>query len=363
MLLGHGTVRTIGGGHMPKIIDLRSDTVTQPTEEMLDAMRNATVGDDFYHDDPTVAQLESLSAERLGKEAGLLVTSGTMGNLVSIMASMQRGDSLILESQAHVYRSEAGHLSAICGVLPKLVSGIRGIMNADDIESALFPDGMLTPRTTLVCVENTHNAAGGTCYTVDDMASLRNLADRYELHIHVDGARVFNAAVALGVDAKDLAEGADSLTFCLSKGLACPFGAVIVGDSLFIDKCRRIRQMVGGGMRQAGFMAAAGVTALNSMVDRLAEDHENAKLLARGLRDIGFDVNVNMVQTNIVFVDVASMKMSPSGLAEALRSRGVIVNMPGANGRIRFVTHYGISAEDIEYALVVIRDALSPSGR
>lgn len=347
---------------MPEIIDLRSDTVTQPTEEMRDAMRNAVTGDDFYHDDPTVIELESLGAARLGKEAGLLVTSGTMGNLVSIMASMQRGESMIVESEAHVYRSEAGHLSAVCGVLPKRVKGHWGIMSSDDIESALFPEGILTPQTTMICIENTHNAAGGTCYTLDDMTALRDLADRHGLRIHVDGARIFNAAVAMGVSAKALTDKADSLTFCLSKGLACPFGAVIVGDAEFIDKCRKIRQMVGGGMRQAGFMAAAGVAALNGMVDRLVEDHENARLLAEGLYGMGFDVDVDMVQTNIVFVNAASVKMGASALAESIRTKGVMVNMPGANGRIRFVTHYGISAEAIQRALVIIKDTIGPSG-
>lgn len=343
---------------MREIIDLRSDTVTQPTEEMRDAMRNAVTGDDFYHDDPTVIQLESLAAKKLGKEAGLFVASGTMGNLVSIMACMQRGESMIVESEAHVYRSEAGHLSAVCGVLPKRVKGDWGIMSTDDIESALFPDGILTPKTTMICIENTHNAAGGTCYTTDDMTRMRELADRYGLRIHVDGARIFNAAVAMGVTAQDLAQRADSLTFCLSKGLACPFGAVIVGDRAFIDKCRKIRQMVGGGMRQAGFMAAAGIVALNKMVDRLAEDHANAKLLAQGLHAMGLDVDVDMVQTNIVFVNASSTKMGASALAESIRARGVMVNMPGANGRIRFVTHYGISAEDIQRALVVVKDAV-----
>ncbi len=347
---------------MQKTIDLRSDTVTQPTEEMLDAMRNADTGDDFYGDDRVVIELEELAAHKLGKEAGLFVTSGTMGNLVSIMASTQRGDSIIVESEAHVYRSEAGHLSAICGVLPKRVKGYRGMMSIKDIEAAIFPDGMLLPPTTMICIENTHNAAGGTCCGINDMASIRKLADDCGLKVHVDGARIFNAAVALDCDVKDLAEKADSLTFCLSKGLACPFGAVVVANRSFIKKCRKVRQMVGGGMRQAGFMAAAGIMALNKMVDRLAEDHANARLLAAGLLDMGLDVDADTVQTNIVFLNAAKMRMGASAFAESIRANGVLVNMPGANGRIRFVTHYGISDEDIKRTLVIIKKQLGSSG-
>lgn len=344
---------------MASIIDLRSDTVTQPTEEMRDVMRNAVTGDSYYGDDPTVIKLEAISAAMLGKEAGLFVVSGTMGNIVSIMAGMQRGESLIVEADAHVYRSEAGHLGPVCGVVPRRVKGNCGIMDADDVENAIFGEGVLLPTTSLICIENTHNSAGGTCYTVDDMSRLRAVADRHGLRIHVDGARIFNAAVALGVEARALAADADSLTFCLSKGLACPFGAVIVGDKPFINKCRKVRQMLGGGMRQAGMMASAGVFALNNMVDRLAEDHRNARLLAEGLVALGLDVDVAAVRTNIVFANASGTKMGASALAEAIRAKGLLVNMPGANGRIRFVTHYEISADDIRQALAIVADVLS----
>lgn len=342
-----------------KIIDLRSDTVTQPTEEMRDAMRNAVTGDDYFRDDPTVIELENMAAARLGKEAGLFVASGTMGNLVSIMAGMQRGESMIVEADAHVYRSEAGHLGSVCGIVPKRVKGAMGIMSADDVEAAIYGEGVLLPTTSMICVENTHNSGGGTCYTVDDMHRMRAVANRHALRIHVDGARIFNSAIALGVEAKELAADADSLTFCLSKGLACPFGAVVVGEKAFINRCRKMRQMVGGGMRQAGIMAAAGVFALNNMVDRLAEDHKNARQLAEGLHALGLDVDARMVKTNIVFASASGMSIGSSSLAEGIRARGVLVNMPGANGRIRFVTHYEISADDIQRALAIVAEVLA----
>ncbi|OPZ65599.1 MAG: L-allo-threonine aldolase [Firmicutes bacterium ADurb.Bin506] len=346
---------------MTKVIDLRSDTVTQPTEEMRDAMRNAVVGDDYFRDDPTVIELETMAATILGKEAALFVASGTMGNLVSIMAGMQRGESLIVEADAHVYRSEAGHLGSVCGVVPKRVKGASGIMTAEDVEAAIYGEGVLLPTTSMICIENTHNAGGGTCYTVEDMAQMRAVADRHGLRIHVDGARIFNAAIALGVEAKALAADADSLTFCLSKGLACPFGAVVVGEEAFIAKCRKMRQMVGGGMRQAGIMAAAGVYALKNMVDRLVDDHKNARLLAEGLHALGLEVDLEAVQSNIVFANASRTRLGSSGLAEAIRAKGLLVNMPGSNGRIRFVTHWEISTEDIKRALAIVADALSAS--
>jgi len=230
-----------------RIIDLRSDTVTQPTEEMRDAMRNAVVGDDYFREDPTVAQLEELAAAKLGKEAGLFVVSGTMGNLVSILTHTRRGDLIILEADAHVYRCETAHLAAVAGVMPKRVKGNRGVLDPADVEEAIFAEGVLYPRATLVCVENTHNAAGGTCTTPAKMSGLRKVADSHGMAIHVDGARIFSAAVALGVDPQELAKDADSLTFCLSKNLACPFGSLIVGDREFIERAMRNRGHETGG--------------------------------------------------------------------------------------------------------------------
>lgn len=342
---------------MARIVDLRSDTVTQPTEEMREAMREAVVGDDYYLEDPTVAQLEELAAAKLGKEAGLFVTSGTMGNLVSILTHTQRGDAIILEAEAHVYRCETGHMAALAGVMPKRVKGNRGVLDPADVEEAIFAEGVLYPRTSLLCVENTHNAAGGTCVTPVQMSALRKVADSHGMAIHVDGARIFSAAVALGVDPKELAKDADSLTFCLSKNLACPFGSLIVGNREFIKRARKNRQMVGGGMRQAGIMAAAGIVALRTMIDRLAEDHGNARALAEGLFELGLEIDMGAVQTNMVFLQVPSKMMEATTFVQGLGKLGVRVNPP-AGRRVRMVTHYGVTREDIEYTIQAIREVI-----
>lgn len=342
---------------MAKIIDLRSDTITQPTEEMRDAMRNAPVGDDYYEEDATVIALEELAAEKLGKEAGLFVASGTMGNLVSVLAHTQRGDAVLIEAEAHIYRCETAHLAAVCGVMPKRIKGHRGVLDPADVASAVFGKGVLYPTTRLVCIENTHNAAGGTCTTPKQMQDVKTVAGRYGMAVHVDGARIFNAAVALGAAPRDLARDADSLTFCLSKGLSCPFGSLIVGDSAFIARARKNRQMVGGGMRQAGIMAAAGIVGLNTMIDRLAEDHENAKILAHGLMDLGIGLDMESVQTNMVFFDVPADAGDAAGFVEKLKAHGVRVNPP-AERRVRMVTHYGIARNDIEAALKAVKEVL-----
>ena len=342
---------------MKRIVDLRSDTVTQPTEEMREAMRNAVVGDDYYRDDPTVTQLEALAAAKFGKEAGLFVTSGTMGNLVSILTHTQRGDAIILEADAHVYRSETAHLAVVAGVMPKRVKGNRGILDPADVEEAIFAEGVLYPRTSLLCVENTHNSAGGTCVTPVQMSAFRRVADIHGMAIHVDGARIFSAAVALGVGPKELAKDADSLTFCLSKNLACPFGSLIVANREFIERARRNRQMVGGGMRQAGIMAAAGIVALRTMIDRLSEDHDNARGLAEALSKLGFEIDMEMVQTNIVFFNVPSEMIDAKKFVQDLGKLGVRVNPP-AGRRVRVVTHYGITREDIDYTLQSVKKVI-----
>lgn len=342
---------------MSRIVDLRSDTVTQPTEEMREAMRNAVVGDDYYGEDPTVTALEELAAAKLGMEAGLFVTSGTMGNLVSILTHTRRGDAVILEAEAHVYRCETAHLAAVAGVMPKRVKGNRGILDPRDIEEALFAEGVLYPRTSLLCVENTHNAAGGTCVTPAQMEAVRKVANRHGMAIHVDGARIFSAAVALGVDPKELAKDADSLTFCLSKNLACPFGSLIVANREFIKGARKNRQMVGGGMRQAGIMAAAGAVALQTMIDRLAEDHDNARVLSEGLLHLGLEIDMEAVQTNMVFFQVPPEMMGAQKFVQDLSTSGVRVNPP-VGRRVRMVTHYGITREDIEYTMQAVKEAI-----
>jgi len=343
------------------LIDLRSDTITQPTEAMRRAMAQAELGDDYYREDPTVRRLEALSAELLGQEAGLFVTSGTMGNLVALLTHTRRGEAIIVEASSHIYLHENGGLAALAGVLPRPVGGVRGVMAPEEIEAALFDDETLHSRNRLICIENTHNAAGGTCWSLAALQSARQVAERHNLAIHVDGARIFNAAVALEVPPDRLAAPADSLTFCLSKGLSCPYGSLIVGPQDFIAEARRNRQMVGGGVRQAGVMAAAGIVALKTMIERLAEDHHNAQLLAKGLLALGLELEPASVQTNMVFCRMPAGKLSPEEFVEQLGEQGVRVNPP-RGGRIRLVTHYGISEEDIQETLRAAERVLSRGG-
>jgi threonine aldolase len=343
---------------MATIIDLRSDTVTQPSPQMRKAMAAAKVGDDYYHEDVTVKRLEALAAEMLGKEAGLFVSSGTMGNLVSLMTHTRRGEAILLEENSHIYHNENGGCATIAGVLARPLKSRHGILDAMTIAGAVTGSEVLHPRTSLICIENTHNVAGGTCWTLEEMKKLRAVANKYQLAIHVDGARIFNAAVALRVKPARIVSEADSITFCLSKGLACPFGSLICGTEEFIAEARRNRQMVGGGMRQAGIMAAAGVVALETMVDRLAEDHENAKLLASGLAELGFEIDQKTVQSNMVYARVpSSFKKSGKDFVEKLRKRAVWVNPPRKEP-IRFVTHYGLEKSDIKRALAAIKESL-----
>ncbi len=334
---------------MPKPIDLRSDTVTKPTQEMREAMYKAEVGDDYYFEDPTVLKLEGMAAEMLGKEGALFVASGTMGNLVSIFTSVRPGDVIIVETNAHVFRAERGHLGVVSGVQTKSVEGKLGVMSPEAVEDALgvFPESTAFPRVSLICLENTHNAAGGTCWSPVQVHAIREVADRHHLKIHVDGARIFNAAVAQKVDPKVLAEDADSVQFCLTKGLSCPYGSLVVGKKDFIKEARFVRQMVGGGMRQSGIMAAAGIVALEKMIERLEEDHENARLLAAGLLDMGFKIDMEAVQTNMVFVTGAPSGTDTQEWVTELRNRGYLMNTPSKTGRMRMVTHYGILREDV----------------
>lgn len=341
------------------MIDLRSDTVTQPSPEMRRAMADAEVGDDYYGDDPTVERLEKLSAEMLGKEAALMVTSGTMGNLVAVLAQTRRGDSMICEARCHIFFNEHGHIAALCGVLPIRIAGPRGRIPPDALIEQALTDTVLNAPTRLICLENTHNAHGGCCLDTDYMAAVRAVAERLQVRIHVDGARIFNAAVALGIPAERLVENADSVTFCLSKGLGCPFGAVVAGSRNFIRETRASRQMVGGGMRQAGIMAAAGVWALQNMIGRLQEDHENAALLAEGLKTAGLDVELESVETNMVFFRVPEGGPDAAAFHSTLKRNGVRCNPP-RGGRFRMVTHYGITAADIRVAIQAAAQALSP---
>ena len=335
-----------------KIIDLRSDTVTLPTKEMLDAIAKAELGDDVSREDPTVNKLEQMAADRFGKEAGLLVTSGTAGNLISVMTHCRHGDEIYCEAEAHIYYYEVGGMSAVAGVIPRLIKGKRGVFSAEQLEAHYRGREMHYPNPSLVAIENTHNRAGGCCWTIKEVEEVGRAAHDRGMKVHIDGARVFNACVALNADPKDYARSADSVTFCLSKGLSCPVGSVLVGDKEFIDRARKVRKILGGGMRQAGVIAAPGIIALERMVPRLKEDHDNAKLLAMGLAEQGLNIDMATVQTNIVVAETAPNK-SAELISKAKRS-GVLCSSFGKS-LVRFVTHRGIDKADIEDVLERLR--------
>ena len=335
-----------------KIIDLRSDTVTLPTKEMLDAIATAELGDDVSREDPTVNKLEQMAADRFGKEAGLLVTSGTAGNLISVMTHCRHGDEIYCEAEAHIYYYEVGGMSAVAGVIPRLLKGKRGVFSVEQLEAHYRGREMHYPNPSLVAIENTHNRAGGCCWTIKEVEEVGRAAHDRGMKVHIDGARVFNACVALNADPKDYARSADSVTFCLSKGLSCPVGSVLVGDKEFIDRARKVRKILGGGMRQAGVIAAPGIIALERMVPRLKEDHDNAKLLAMGLAEQGLNIDMATVQTNIVVAETAPNK-SAELISKAKRS-GVLCSSFGKS-LVRFVTHRGIDKADIEDVLERLR--------
>ena len=342
-----------------RIVDLRSDTLTQPTEAMRQAMATAEVGDDVFGEDPTVNRLEEMAAERLGKEAALYVASGTMGNLVSLLAHCGRGDEIILGSLAHTFRAEQGGSAALAGIHPwTLPNRPDGTLDLEDIKLAIRGDDIHFPRTRLIILENTHNGCSGYPLDTDYMKAVGEIAIRHKLKIHVDGARIFNAAVALNVKAKDLVADADSVSFCLSKGLAAPVGSVICGTQDFIDSARRARKVLGGGMRQAGVLAAAGIVALSEMVDRLAEDHGNAKKLAAGLAEMpGLSIDPGRILTNIIFFEVNRDDMTRQEFVQQIDAMGVRM-LPMGPKNIRAVTHHPITSADIDQALGVISKVL-----
>lgn len=334
------------------IIDLRSDTVTQPTPSMLAAMAAAPVGDDVYGEDPTVNRLEGMAAEMLGKEAAVFVPSGTMGNLISVLAHCGRGDEMILGDIAHIYLYEQGGSAALGGVHPRSVpTQPDGTLNLQDVENAIRGDNEHFPITRLLAVENTHNRCGGRALPVEYMDAAGQFAHKHGLKLHVDGARIWNAAVALNVSPARLVKEADSISACLSKGLAAPVGSVVGGDREFIRRARRMRKAVGGGMRQAGVIAAAGIVALTEMVERLADDHANARRLAEGLNRLdGISIDPESVQTDIVIFDLEREDITPAHLSAGLRSKGVLLNPIGGK-RLRAVTNYHVSEADIDRTL------------
>jgi threonine aldolase len=340
-------------------IDLRSDTVTKPTPAMREAMAKAPVGDDVYGEDPTVNRLQAMAAERLGKEAALFVPSGTMGNLASMLAHCGRGDEVIMGDRSHTFAHEQGGLASLGGIVPHTIPNQPdGTLLLDDIEGAIRRDDPHNPRSRLVNLENTHNACNGTPVSPDYVAEVAALAHKHGLRVHVDGARIFNAAVALGVPVSALVKDVDSVTFCLSKGLSAPVGSVICGSADFIHEALRARKVLGGGMRQAGIIAAAGIVALETMVDRLAEDHEQARRLAEGFAELP-GVDVGPQHTNIFYFSLT--EASPwdgAELAAELKARGILLPNRGPRS-FRVVTHYWVSDEDVQTVLDAMREILS----
>lgn len=337
-----------------EFIDLRSDTVTLPTEEMLEAIKHAELGDDVFGDDPTVNKLEELAAKKMGKEAALLVASGTQANLVSLMSNTKRGDLVILEAESHMYWYEVGGLSAIAGLLPWPIESKLGVLDPKDVEVAIRPKDIHFPEPALICIENTHNRHGGTVVKPDQIKAVSEITKAHGLKLYMDGARIFNAAVALKVDVKEFTKHVDNLMFCLSKGLSCPVGSIVVGNQEFIEKARKTRKILGGGMRQAGIIAAPGIIALEKMIDRLEEDHKNARLLAEGIAKVdGLAINLGIVQTNMVHFDVGELGISANQFISELEENGVLA-LTLAKNKIRMVTHRGIEREHIEKTLSIL---------
>lgn len=336
------------------IIDLRSDTLTHPTPAMRNAMAQAEVGDDVFSEDPTVNRLEKIAAERMGKEAAVFVPSGTMGNLISMLSHCARGDEVILGDQSHIFLNEVGGIAALGGIHPHIIPNEPdGTLNLERVEKTIRAKDLHYPPTRLLTLENTHNYCTGTPITPEYMRQAGDLARRHNLKIHVDGARIFNAAVALKVDVEDLARDACSVMFCLSKGLSAPVGSLTCGTREFIQQARKWRKMVGGGMRQAGHLAAAGIIALSDLVDRLKEDHANAQMLAQGLAKLkGMILDPEQVKTNIIFFRLKHPTLSPESYIESLETQGIKILMihPGV---FRAVLHREISESQIEQVLSV----------
>ncbi len=339
------------------MIDLRSDTITRPNEAMLDAMYEARLGDDSRDGDPTVRKLEALAADRTGKDAAMFVPSGTMGNLVALMAHTGRGGEVLLEEGAHILKHEMGAIAQVAGLFHRTIRGRRGAMDmgalSEAVNAALKPNRL---ATALIEMETTHNNAGGTVLPLEHMAAVHALGREHGIPVHTDGARLFNAAVALGVSAERIARHTDSVTFCISKGLSAPIGSLLCGSMEFITRARAFRRMLGGNLRQSGMLAAAGIVALQTMVDRLAEDHHTAKQLAEGLFKIAPGlIDPRTVETNIVRVDTSVSGWSAEEWSKGLSNYGVRV-APGGPAQLRFVTHRHVSPADIETTLQAFRE-------
>jgi len=343
-----------------RLLDLRSDTVTKPTTAMRQAMAEAEVGDDVYGEDPTINRLEAMTAEMLGKEAALFVSSGTMGNLIAVLAHCNRGDEIILGDRCHIFRAEQGGAAALGGVHPMAIRNqADGTLDLEEIEANIRGDNEHFPITKLVCLENTHNFCGGRVLPTAYMDRVGDLAHEHGLKLHVDGARLWNAAVALGVSPARLLQTADTASVCLSKGLAAPVGSLLVGDQAFIARARRMRKVAGGGMRQAGILAAAGIISITEMVERLGDDHTNAQTLAQGLAAIdGIAIDPDSVETNLVFFELTREDMTAAQLVHGLAAQGVKLSASGGR-RLRAVFNYHIDTDDVTHILDAFRTTLA----
>ena len=344
-----------------KYIDLRSDTVTQPTPEMREAMAEAEVGDDVYRDDPTVNRLEELAAEMLGKESSIFVPSGTMGNLLALLVHCQRGDEVIVGNSSHIYLNEAGGMAALGGIQAcPLPNQNDGTLLLDDIRASIRTEDVHHPITRLICLENTQNICGGVPLTSGYTRQVAEIARQNGLALHIDGARIFNSAVAQNVSVKDLVEPADSVMFCLSKGLASPVGSMLVGSQKFIARARHLRKMLGGGMRQVGVLAAAGIISLEKMVDRLADDHIRARKLADGLRRVkGVVIDEGSPQSNMVYLNLADdVQIDSEQVCEQARPMGILLDAENSR-RFRLVTHYWIDDNAVDQTVTAFQEILN----
>jgi threonine aldolase len=339
--------------------DFRSDTVTRPTQEMRQALMEAEVGDDVLGDDPTVQKLEELAASIMGKEAGLYVPSGTMGNSIAVKMWTRELEEVIVEEKAHIYNMESTHMTFISRVTPRPLSSNRGALAAETIRKNIRLPSVHTPRTSLICLENTHNNWGGAVIPLETFAETRKIADEFGLKVHLDGARIFNASQASGVPVKDYAKYCDSIMFCLSKGLSSPVGSMLVSDRQTIDYARRLRKALGGGMRQAGILAACGIISLTKMVDRLKKDHLRAKRLAEAIYDLpGITLKPEDVQTNIIVLYFNHPKLTIPDFLDKLKENGILAL--SVFGGIRLVTHKDVDDEDIDRAIKAFKAILSP---
>lgn len=339
-----------------RYIDFRSDTVTMPTVEMRKAMSEAPVGDDVYGDDPTVIELEALAAELMGKEAAMFVPSGTMGNQLAVMTHTRRGDEIIVEETCHIVEHEVGAVAVLSGVNLRTIKGINSVMQPQDVAAAIREDDIHHPETTLVCMENA--LSNGRVVPLETMRQIYDIAKKHNLSVHLDGARIFNAAAYLKVEAKEIAAYTDTVMFCLSKGLCAPVGSILAGSKSFIAKAKKNRKLIGGGMRQVGILAAAGLIALKDMTKRLHVDHENAKYLAGKLAELpGVKLDMDSIHINMVFFTIDNLKMSDAEFIDRLYQKGIKVN--GAyRGILRFVTNNDVSREDIDYAVSCIKELI-----